>query len=311
MGVIGTNKILYGLLIFSGIVLMIVLIAMIVLLRLHKKRMKLLGDGLSSIIDGANTTIKAERDYSNSICLMVNDVDMRKQFMEMFDYYEQNQDDVLIEQHLAYLRTNKAYSSNNDSDNVKRAIMGAAFQSMIQKVSTKTLDLSLIHHVISYLYSEGYQDLLVKFVNRVIQHELSTIYKFIRIPVYSYHVDRESIKLTIKYDTKMRQNQVSLEVLVQNNDSISELGSEHCIRYLYSDINLSVLPVGRNNQALQYKSCTGMNSVVKDSAFLYNMIHGTRIPTFCVGKEETPSRRVSSMLRSSVVDDRHIAETAL
>ncbi|QGR02314.1 hypothetical protein EDL79_01290 [Ehrlichia ruminantium] len=251
----------YGMMALVLIVMVLVLAVIVIVCIRNAGKLELLSNKLSVMVSIADTTIREEEDYSQKICCIVDGIEIRKEFMQNLAYYKEVPDDILVKKHLEYLKTSAGYSSHDENKMIRRAMMGAAFEKIVRK-NTFSPNLCLIHHVISYLYSIGYEDLLVHLVNEVLKYKRSTWCS--NVKYVSNIRPGNGVTLTIKYDSRVLSNQCCIKVDMYSEDFLNCNSELELKRTSFSTMKLFISPTLSDDQFLTYRSKKGLTSLVWD-----------------------------------------------
>ena len=172
------------------------------------------------MVSSADTTMKdvlsSER---NNISFYINDVKIETQLTDRFYYYQEKLDDALVKKHMEYLRTNGSYNCNTNDDQTTRAIMGAALESIVTENISTEPSMCLIHHTVSYLYSKGYESLLLNMMDYITPKE-----KYTRMSTYLssyYGINVDDVEIVVKYDGKISPNKLLIDIKFKDCGKVS------------------------------------------------------------------------------------------
>ncbi|CAH57950.1 hypothetical protein FDZ58_01295 [Ehrlichia ruminantium] len=256
------------------------LIAPIIAYVMYRYRMNLCRRDLSGMMNVLDTKLKGESYDDCKVSFYINGVHAKAVFVEKCLYYNDGMAECeLVQKHLEYVKNNSNYKKNGDDNNLRRAIAGAALESIIKTADTHgNINMCLIHHFVSYLYSEDYECIL--------RHVMSHLIRKQGTQEIKKHRNGMSIqKVTINYNTEGPSHKLCLRVSLSN--SITAEDSE-CNSGKEESDNLSmeflVLPTKNNSHVLQYSSRKGI--VLTTSSFTKRVLN---VPSFLVtGRKELP-----------------------
>ncbi|QLK57653.1 hypothetical protein IMW64_01300 [Ehrlichia ruminantium] len=282
MGYLGFLLLCYIAIIFFLLAVVMIFYSMFRILW-KRDSQSLLQTKLSQIVSSADTTMKNGKcSYKGRISFYVNGMDVVTLLTDRFYYYRGKQSDKLVMKHLKYVQNTMSYNGCSKSDRTIRAIMGAALESiLIQNVKEKP-NMCLIHHTISYLYAQGYDNLLLNIIDNVVSQKEymneTTLYSLPR-----YYSSKTLTSVTIK----MFPNQLYVNMTL-NDPIINEtaLGMEHSNTFS-SMMELFILPKKRSSRVLQY-SGEFVSLIAQDSCSMKVHTVQYSIPTFFV-KECIPT----------------------
>ncbi|GAT77067.1 hypothetical protein EHRUM4_02750 [Ehrlichia ruminantium] len=265
----------------AGLVCILVgaLIVPIIVYAIYRYRMNLCRRDLSSMMNVLDTKLKGESYDDCKVDLYINGVHARAVFIEKCLYYNDGMTECeLVQKHLEYLKNNSNYKKNGDDNNLRRAIAGAALESIIKTADTHgDINMCLIHHFVSYLYSEDYECILRHVMSHLIRkHGTQEINK--------HNNGMRVQKVMINYNAEGQPHELFLRVSVSRSitkeDSRCKSGKED------SD-NLSmeflVSPTKNDSNVLQYSLRKGI--VLTTSSFTKRVL--INVPSFLVrGRKE-------------------------
>ncbi|QGR02316.1 hypothetical protein EDL79_01300 [Ehrlichia ruminantium] len=264
-----------------GIMFLALVIYLIVYIILYGEELTLLGTRLLDMVDSADTAIHGTQSClaNGTTYFFINGEEKSKQISsQLNDYQERGQDDLLVLKHLNYLKTSQRYNSHSQHAKMSRAMIGAAIESIIMQGTQVTPSMSLIHHTISYLYSPGYECLLINMINDVIQLK----HKAMGYERLQYPLDISCQVLNVRYDTTL-PNQLSIDVSLSKR--IPMVNGVCCKRYssrLFSTMNLLISPAENNDEVLEYSSKKGIRFSITKYDERGQVIHPKEIYIHCI-----------------------------
>ncbi|GAT76048.1 hypothetical protein EHRUM1_02140 [Ehrlichia ruminantium] len=261
-------------------ILVCALIISIIAYAKYRYRINLYRRRLSGMITVLDTRLKQESYDDCKVSFYINGVHAKAAFIEKCLYYNDGMTECeLVQKHLEYVKNNSNYKKNGDDNNLRRAIAGAALESIIKTADTHgNINMCLIHHFISYLYSEDYGCILKCIMSQLIREQGTEEIKKRRNGMGVQ-------KVTINYNTEGPSHKLCLRVSLSN--SITTEDSE-CNSGKEESDNLSmeflVLPTKNNSHVLQYSSKKGI--VLTTGSFIKHVLN---VPSFLVkGRKEVP-----------------------
>ncbi|GAT77069.1 hypothetical protein [Ehrlichia ruminantium] len=289
----------------------------------RKQGILLLRNNLLTMVNTADTTMKEIKPCCNdNVCFLVDGIHVENLLVYTFNNYWKKQDDPLVKKHMDYIRSDVSYNSQDKHDQMIRATMGAAFESIVIQDINAQPNMSLIHHTISYLYGKGYQDLLRKMICEIVtkQEYMCTMRKpfreddwadmahldvMVRYDSHNVGDDRVCINTCllgvarkecgIPCDTKFCS---SMQLLISPKESDSRVlkyssDNVSCVfiplkysRRLYSNTSLVILPKKEDGKVRPSEGmpCEIMLKELKDP-LLEKIIHTYDMPSFSIGKD--------------------------
>ncbi|QGR02322.1 hypothetical protein EDL79_01330 [Ehrlichia ruminantium] len=165
---------------------------------------------LSQMFDSANTKLhKLDSLYSKVNILVDKSTIDETRIESTYDEQKiQSLDHYLTKQHIEYLNKSR---NDNDPDNHSRAILGASLHSIFLTEfldKDKVPNMPLIHHMINYIYSSSYINLLSDIINQAIpikeKHPIKEIHTSKpAITLQYYSRTQEEFAVDIEFDQKI------------------------------------------------------------------------------------------------------------
>ncbi|QGR02317.1 hypothetical protein EDL79_01305 [Ehrlichia ruminantium] len=247
---------------------------------------------LSKIVSSADTTMgDIQISYQDRISFYVNDIKVGKQLIDRFYYYKRRPDHKLMEKHLKYVKASKSYKYNSEHDKITRATMGAALESLIAENVENKPNICLIHHTISYLYAQGYKNLLLNIIDNLVQQEE---YMAVAQSLPYYYNDRTSTVMTVRILPHLLSINIELDDLAKKKSMNEEYDYA-----VYSNIEFFILPTKYNSKILQYCSVEGLMSIITNFMGCPRGIHNVvqcSMPIFIVKERKLSKRQVSDSM---------------
>ncbi|UOD99018.1 hypothetical protein IMW63_01330 [Ehrlichia ruminantium] len=289
----------------------------------RKQGIPLLRNNLLTMVNTADTTMKEIKPCCNdNVCFVVDGLHIENLLVSTFNNYWKKQDDPLVKKHMDYIKGDVSYNSKDEHDQMIRATMGAAFESIVIQDINAQPNMSLIHHTISYLYGKGYQDLLRKMICEIVTKneyictmlkpsreddwaDMANLYIMVRYDSHNVGDDRVYIdayllgfarkECGIPCDTKFCSSMQLLISPKKSDSRVLKYSSDgvSCIfipleysRELYSNTNLVVLPEKKDDEVIASEgiTCEIMLKELKDP-LLRKIIHTYDMPSFSIGKD--------------------------
>ncbi|CAI27685.1 Hypothetical protein ERGA_CDS_02330 [Ehrlichia ruminantium str. Gardel] len=314
-----------GTVVIMALTMIICKIAYLMPYILRRKRViPLLRNNLLTIVNTADTTMKEIKPCCNdNVCFVVDGLHMGNLLVSTFNRYWKTQDDPLVKKHMDYIKGDVSYNSKDEHDQMIRATMGAAFESIVIQDINAQPNMSLIHHTISYLYGKGYQDLLRKMICEIVTKEeyictmlkpfreddwadMANLYMIVRYDSHNVGDDRVYIdtcllgfarkECGIPCDTKFCSSMQLLISPEKSDSRVLKYSSDNvsCIfipleysRGLYSNTNLVVLPEKEDDKVRPSEEILCESTMLKElkDPLLNKITYIYDMPSFSIGKD--------------------------
>ncbi|CAH57952.1 putative membrane protein [Ehrlichia ruminantium] len=285
-----------------------------------RQGISLLKNNLLTMVNTADTTMKEVKPCCNdNVCFVVNGIHVGNLLISTFNDYWKKQDDPLVKKHMDYIRGDVSYNSKDEHDQMIRATMGAAFESIVIQDINSQPNMSLIHHTISYLYGKGYQDLLRKMICEIVTKK-ECIYMMLKPFREDNWADRANLHMMVRYDShNVGDDRVYIDTYL-----LGFAGNESGIP---SSMKLLISPERSDSRVLKYSSYVSCIFIPKDGKVkslkrircestlfkegdnpVKEVIYTYDMPSFSIG-QDIPIKPVRGYLQSCCEETQMLART--
>ena len=201
---------------------------------------------LAEIFNFTDSRINSTNSLYPSTELCIDGTTITEQAInEEYHRYKDSTDNGVIKKHIQYLQ---AHTTNSSDDSylyvMRRATLGAALEHIFTQNTKKVPDISLIHHMLSYIYSRNSMNLLYKLLNNTLEKNSK----------YQINYSMFHPKIQLRYISTTESDQFLINIVLEGTLT-SKKNSKLSIP-LNADIQFLISLPDNNNQALKYSSGT-------------------------------------------------------